>query len=481
MRIARAALVAWAVLGVGGRAHAGDLLETYEIALRSDPQMAGAEANHLARRESVPQARAALLPRVNGSASISRTDNRSTSFTTSPDPEDPGGTVFGESESRSENTNRSVGVSLSQSIYDHANWTRLRAARVRESQADLELEALADELIVRTADTYFAALTAGEELAAARSQEVAIARQLDQAEVRMRAGLATITDVHEARAALEGARASAIVAESAASDAEEALAEIIGRPAGRLEVLRDDYLPTAPVPADEQAWVAQARRSNPELLAAARGLEASDVEVATARAGHYPRLSATASYNRGVSTGSSSSNGVDFPANGENDGATVTLQLEVPIFSGGSVRSGVRQAMYVRDATRQQLERQRRAVARQVRRAYRAVVSGIGEIAARRAALASARSAYAASEAGLGAGTRTVVEVLITQQNLFEARRAYAGARHAHLVNTLRLKQAAGSISIEDLRAVNALLVAAPAPGAAAAGTGTGGARDAVR
>lgn len=477
----RAVVVAGVALLVARPARAGDLLDVYRLALRSDPQLAGAESNLLARREGVPQALSALLPRLAGSASISHTRNTSTSFGTNPDPDDPGETVFGESESSSGNTNRSLGLSLSQSIYDHGSWMRLRSARLRASQADVEMEAVADELIVRTADAYFSALTAGEDLAAARAQEVAIGRQLDQAEERMRAGLATVTDVHEARAALDGARAQTILAESAAADAGEALAEIIGRPPGPLEVLRADFEPAAPVPAEEEAWVDRAMRANPELRAAARGMEAADADVAAAWSGHYPRLSATASYNRSVSSGSSTSNGVDFPSNGENGGTTVTLTLELPLFAGGSVRSGVRQATYARDANRHQVERQRRALARRARRAYRDVVAGIGEIAARRAAVASAESAYAASEAGLAVGTRTIVEVLITQQNLFAARRAYAGARHEVLVNSLRLEQAAGSLSVDDLRAVNDLLVAAPAAGAAAAARpGTGGG-DAVR
>ncbi len=454
----------------GARAEAGDLLHAYELALRSDPQLAGAGANLLARRETLPQTRAALLPRLSGSASVSRTDSRSISFGTSPDPEDPGDTVFGESESSSSNTNRSIGLSLSQSIYDHGNWTRLRAARVRVSQADLEYEAVADQLIVRTADAYFAALTAIQGLASARAQEVAIKRQLDQAEYRLEAGMSNINDVHEARAAHDSARAAVILAGTALEDANEALAEITGEPPTRLAGLREDYRPAAPIPADQEAWVAQAMRFNPQIRAAVLGLDATDHEVATARAGHYPRLSASASYNLSTTSGSSSSNGVDFPSNGENDGTTITVQLELPIFAGGSVRSGVRQAVHAREATRHQLEQQRRAVARQTRRAYHAVVAGVSEIEARRAALVSARSAFAGSEAGLQVGTRTIVEVLITQQNLFAAQREYASARHTFLVNTLRLKQAAGSISMEDIRAVNALLTADPPAASARAG-----------
>jgi len=452
-------------------ADAGDLVQAYELARRSDPQLAGAASNLLASRESYPQARAVLLPQMSGTASLTRSYSGNTSFGTSPDPDEPGGTVFGESKSSSTNTNRSIGISLTQSIYDHANWTRLRAVRARNSQADFEYEAAAESLMVRTADAYFNVLTAIQSLASARAQTVAVKRQLDQAEHRLKAGMSSITDVHEARAAYDSARAGAIQAQTELDDAGEALAEITGQPLAQLKGLRADYVPTLPTPADENAWVEQALRFNPGIRAAERAALASEHDIATARAGHYPSLSATASYNRSTTKGEQTSNGVDFPANSQNDGATIALQLEVPIFSGGAVRSRVRQAIYGRDAIRQQLEQQRRAVRRQTRSAYRAVVAGISEIEARGAALVSARSAYDASEAGLEVGTRTIVEVLITQQNLFAAQREYASARHTFLVNTLRLKQAAGSISPEDIRAVNAMLTADAAPGASAAVT----------
>jgi outer membrane protein len=445
---------------VAGRdAVAEDLLDIYELALQGDPQLAGAGSNLLARRESVPQARAALLPHVNGSAAISRSDSRSSSSSTQ-DAESAAAIAPGKNRSSSVNTNRSISISLSQSIYDHGNWLRLRSARARVEQADREFEAVADQLIVRTAEAYFAALTAMQGLASARAQEIAIERQLDQADFRLRSGMSPITDVHDARAARDNARAAVILAENAVEDANQALAEMTGEPLTRLKALDENFQPAPPTPADEEAWVRQALRANPQLRAAERALDAADHEVGAARAGHYPRLSASASYNRSITGGSSTSNGIESPSDGENDGTTITLSLDLPIFSGGAVRSSVRQATYARDATSHQLEQQRRAIARQTRRAYHAVVSGISEIEARRAALVSARSAYEASEVGLQVGTRTIVEVLIAQQNLFTAEREYAGARHDFLVNTLRLKQAAGSISIDDLRAVNDLLTA---------------------
>jgi outer membrane protein len=203
--------------------------------------------------------------------------------------------------------------------------------------------------------------------------------------------------------------------------------------------------------------VQHALRYNPGLRAAELGVQASEHDIASARSGHYPRLSATASYNRSRTFASRASDGVDV-GDSENDNATISVQLDVPIFAGGAVRSRVRQAIHSNQATLAQLDQQRRAVGRQTRSVYRSVLAGIAEIEARGAALASAASAYEASEAGLEVGTRTIVEVLINQQNLFAAQREYANARHSFLVNTLRLKQATGQISVDDLRAVDALL-----------------------
>jgi outer membrane protein len=447
-----------------------DLVQAYDLALQSDPQLAAAESNRLATHETYPQARAALLPQINGSASVAHTRNRNTTFGSIPDPENPEETL-GQSTSSSSNTNGSVGLNLLQTIYDHSVWTRLRATRTRVSQADLQYDSEVDALMVRAADAYFNVLTAIETLAAARAQEVAVKRQLDQAQERFDGGLAPITDVYEARAAHDSARAGAIRAQVGLDDANEGLVEITGQPLRRLRGLAGDFRPALPVPADEEAWVQHALRFNPGLRAAELSVSASEDDIASARAGHYPRLSASASYNRSRTYGSSeASGGIDSPADSANEGATISLQLEVPIFAGGSVRSRVHQAMYNRDGAARRLEQQRRAVSRQTRSAYRAVQAGIAEIEARGAALSSARSAFAASEAGLEVGTRTIVEVLITQQNLFSAQRDHAIARHSFLVNMLRLRQTAGSVSREDIRGINALLTvdAESALGAAA-------------
>src|SRR5690606_5156852 len=141
-----------------------------------------------------------------------------------------------------------------------------------------------------------------------------------------------------------------------------------------------------------------------------------------------------------------------------SEGHGIGLTLNVPIFAGGATQSRVRQAIAGRDIARDQLEQGRRAIERNTRYAYQALVAGISEVEARRLALVSAQSAYEASQVGLEVGTRTVIDVLINQQNLFSARQAYATAKYNYLRNRLRLEQAAGTVDAATVQDVNRLL-----------------------
>lgn len=443
--------------GIAGSAHAADLMQAYELARQSDPQLSAAESRSLAQGEGVVQSRAALLPQLDGEVSWSRTETDTS-----------GSQAFGTvvqppSESTGETTSRGWGVSLRQSLYDHGNYTRLSAAKARAAQSEAEYKAAQDALIVRVAEAYFNVLTAIETLASSRAEERSVKRQLDQAEKRLEVGLAPITDVHEARARYDTARANTIAAANALDDAREALAEITGQPMGGLQGLPADYKPADPSDLLSQDWVAVAMENNPSLLARELALTAAEKDVATARTGHLPSLGLTASYTDGNSYGFSRE---IFPApdyssfRNDSERTTVGVTLSVPLFAGGATQSGVRQALHLRDAVADDLEAERRAVVRSTRNAVRSLAAGAAEVEARRQSVISAQAAYEASEAGLEVGTRTIVDVLISQQALYQAQREYAQSRHAFLVNTLRLKQAAGTISLEDLQAVNRVLVA---------------------
>ena len=460
----RPLVLALLAAGYAANASAADLLQAYELARSSDPQLAVAEARAAAAEAQVSQARAALLPQISAQASLTDSEGDNTSFGAfpAPTPTNPDAVGFGPNVNSSDTRNRRYGLNLSQSLYDHADYTRLRAAKAQAAQAEAQRLAAEQALGTRVATAYFNALTAIEALASARAQEAAAKRQLDQAETRLEVGLAPITDVHEARASYDGARANAIAAATQLDDAREALAEITGQDMGALRGLAADYQPRLDDTEGLQAWVDKALADNPLLQAAALALDAAEANVATARAGHLPTLTLSGGYNDsatwGTATSTNPAGSVTFPSDNLNDGSNVGITLNVPIFSGGAVRAGVRSALANRDAAAEQLEQERRGVTRQTRNAYRSLAAGAAEVEARRLAVVSAKAALEAGEAGLEVGTRTVVDVLLAQQTLFAAQTQFAQARHNFLVNELSLKQAAGTLSPADIEAVNRLL-----------------------
>jgi len=460
--------LALALLPVAG-AHAEDLLQAYELARAGDPQLAIAESNRLITREGAVQARAALLPTVGASASYNRskTTGPGREQITTVDPvtgEPTFETITGNSETNS--YSRRYGLNVDQVLFDMGALSRLRSERTLSRAADFTLESAGDSLITRTSKAYFDVLVAIETLAAAEAQETALKKQFDFASKRLEVGLAPITDVHEARAQYDSARANTIVVRNALADAYNALAEITGVPVRDLQALPDDFQPQLPAEGDAEHWVATALASNPALQAAELQAQASDYAVDTARAGHLPTLSFGGSYGKNTSWGDntfSSSNppfSATFPIGNESRGPSFGVTLNVPIYAGGAIQSRVRQAIARRDIAQDQVVQQKRALERNTLGAYQTLVAGISEVEARRLALVSAQSAYEASQVGLEVGTRTVIDVLLNQQNLFDAQRAYALAKYNYLQNRLLLEQAAGTLDVGDVQEVNRLLTA---------------------
>jgi outer membrane protein len=447
------ALVAAIVLPA--TASAADLLQTYELARAGDPQFSAAESSRLATREGAVQARAAMLPQIGGEASYTESDTDSA-----------GNQVFGSvlfpSNTTQDSTTRQFGLSVDQMVYDRANFTRLKSQRALSQASDFQLEAAGDNLVTRTSAAYFNVLVQLETLAAAEAAETALQKQFDYASKRLEVGLAPITDVHEARAQFDTARANTIVARNAVEDAYQALAEITGEPVRDLKGLPQDFQPQLPATEGVDAWVQTAIDNNPALKAKEFQVQSTAANVETARAGHWPTLYFGGSYGDRTTDGSSTNNldqsVTDF--DNESQSRSLGLTLRVPIFAGGATQSQVRQAIAQRDVASDELEQQKRALERNTRNSYQTLVAGISEVEARRLALFSAQSAYDASQVGLEVGTRTVLDVLNNQNNLFTAQRAYALARYNYLQNRLLLEQAAGTLDIDDVQEINRLLTA---------------------
>ena len=435
--MSRRPLVLALALALPAAANATDLMQTYELARTGDPQLSIAESTRLFDKEGAVQARAALLPQITGSAGYE--------LTHSSRPGDPTG----------DGKSRTYGASVSQTIFDWSRIANLRGQRAISQAADYDLASANNLLITRTSAAYFNVLIGIESLAAAETNEAASKKQFDYAQKRLDVGLAPITDVHEARAQYDSARANTILARNALDDSYRALAEITGQPISGLKGLPDDFRPELPPEQNAQAWVDRALEQNPDLKSAEYSLESAQHGVSSARAGHYPTLNFRGGYSNGTDWDS-----VPGTLSRDGEGYNWGVTLTVPIFSGGATQSGVRQALAQRDRAADGLEQTRRALVRNTSNSYQALVAGVTEVEARRLAVVSAQSALDASQVGLEVGTRTVLDVLQNQRTLFQAQVEYAQARYNFLQNRLLLEQAAGTLDGADVQDVNRLLTA---------------------
>jgi outer membrane protein len=408
-----------------------DLLDIYRQAQVEDRQLRAAAAELDAVREAIPQARAARLPQILLGGDITQNyQNRdglgSDNFTSS-----------------------RLGLSLAQSLFDRAAWLRQGQASKQVQQAEVSFTFEEQNLILRTAQTYFAVLNALADLDAVRADKEAIGRQLEQTKQRFEVGLIAITDVHEAQARYDRVLSDEILSRNAVDSARESLRVLTGNHHPELAGLADDVPLVEPQPARMEEWVVAAERDNLALLAARYGIDVAREEIEVRRAGHYPTVDLVAAY---ADSNTNSEFGSDL------DAGSVGVELNLPLYTGGLVQSRTREAAARLVQASEQLEQTRRGVEQQTRDAYRSVIASIAVVEALQQAVVSTQSALDATEAGFEVGTRTVVDVLDAQRDLFQAQRDYSVARHAYIVSTLALKQAVGSLGVADLEQANRLL-----------------------
>ena len=247
--------------------------------------------------------------------------------------------------------------------------------------------------------------------------------------------------------------AEEIAADNQLTTALEVLRELTGTYPQMLNALRDQVPLEMPQPADMEHWVSTALASNPLIAAAEFASDAARAEISRQRSGHFPTLNAVGTYIN------SSDNGSRFGSGGlDAEDTILALEFNLPIFEGGLVQSRVRESQARYRQAQELLEQQRRAVVRQTRDAYLGVEAAISRVKALNAALVSNDSALEATELGYEVGTRTSVDVLDAQRELYRAKRNLATSRYQYLLNLLTLQQGAGTLDEGDLERVNSWL-----------------------
>jgi outer membrane protein len=429
-----------AVLGLAGASPcvAEDLIEIYDLAVQSDPVLKEAEQSLYATREVKPQAKALLLPSfgIVGDTAYQNVKSRGRSAAGRFDRSDS----FGD---------RSASAVLNQTVYNRGDWISLEKTDNVIAQAEAGYRDSEIGLMVRTTQAYFDVLRAADLVRVNEALVRANERQLEQSKQRFEVGLVAITDVNESQAAYDRTRADLINAQNALDNKWEALRQIVGPVSVPLARLGEKLPLSPPEPNDIEKWVETALTNNYGVVAAQEAVAAAKKQIEIERSGHYPSLDLQAGYNLARS---------DAELNTDTDTAYVSLQLTVPIYQGGAVTSRTRQAGYDLGAAQERLDQRRREVVNNVKNAFRGILSSISDVKARQAAIVSARSALESTQAGLEVGTRTQVDVLNAQRNLFQAEFDYLNARYGYIINGLLLHQATSTLTRDVLAKGNAWL-----------------------
>lgn len=441
-RTSHVKVLLWAMmaLALATPAQAINLIEVYEQAVTNDATFQAAGAANRAAQEATPQARADLLPSVTGSVSaegneaLVRQRNNIT---------------FGSG--RSNFNSHNYNFQLVQPIYRRDRWIALDQAEVQVDQADAAFAFERQALMLRSAERYFDVLRAADTLTFAIAEQEAFGQQLEQSQQRFEVGLIAITDVEEAKAGFDLARAQVILAENALDNSREALREVTGIYHELVSALGSAVPLEMPVPNDIDRWTETALTQNLELVGQRYQADNARMEIQRQESNHVPTLDLVGNFGRNVSNGG---------VNGGSDVSSRSLgiQLNIPIYSGGAVVSRTRQSRHQYQQELDQMEQVRRAVQRQTRDAFLGVRSGISRVEALGQAVKSNQAAAEAIEAGFQVGTRTTVDVLNAQRDLFGARRDFAESRYDYIIDTLTLKQAAGILEENDLRLINSWL-----------------------
>lgn len=407
--------------------YAGALADLYNLALSNDPQLKAAEATYLAGQEAIPQGRAGLLPQINADGSYTHTDSGALSQSAK---------------------NRAWQVSLVQPVFDTTRWFGFQKSKVISEQARVQFDLAQQQLIQRSVNAYLGVLNAMSALDTAQAQERALQRRLDQVNAQFDVGLIAITDVQEAQASFDNAVVQRIDSEGALANSYEALSRLAGQSFDTVDPLRKDYPIEALSPSDPAAWLEKARTGNLSLKLSKLGVESSRRDSQIARSGHHPKVNLEAAYGYSEN---------EFqPASGQwDDNSQVALTFSVPLFSGGATRSKVREAEQGLYAAQFNREDQYRAVTEQTRSLLRDLQTSVQSVKARLQSIKSRETALRATEEGFNVGTRNVVDVLQAEQALYQARLDYANARFNHISTLFRFKLQLGTLSPDDLLALD--------------------------
>ena len=425
---------------------ADTLNDIYESALLNDPVLRAARASFNAERETKNIARGALLPQlaISGDYTESEINDNPPSVST--------GLI--------DTNTTTYGVSLSQAFFDMPSWYSFKSGKALSDSAQAQFSADQQSLIIRVSEAYFNVLRAYDNLQTRSAEQRAIQRQLEQTRERFEVGLLPVTDVHEAQAVFDDAAVNSLEARGALNIAFEGLQVLTGRDHEALAGLTETFMATNPEPLSNQEWVDFAIGNNFQLKVAELGKDAAYNSAKAAAAARLPKITGRASYYETDADSIIYTDGISSagPIETQQDGHSFVVSVTMPIWMGGSVDAKRRQAKQRSIASKEGYTATKRNVIQASRSLHQLVLTNTARVKARKQSITSADSALQATQAGYEVGTRNIVDVLVAQRSVYQARRSYANARYDYILSMMRLKEVAGQLAPDDIYQLNGWL-----------------------
>jgi len=447
-----------------------DLIQLYQEAAFSDPVLNAARFNYQASKELYWQGLSLLLPQANATPTSTRYYQHGANSTTVSS--SPGNSrVFDQ---------KSYTVTLTQPVFNVSALEAFKQGDLNTKIADMRFYLAQQDLIIRVSQAYFDALTSQDNVELYRNKKGLIKQQLDIAQAKFDAGLATIVDVNTAQAALDLANSQEIAAQADLIVKRGVLEQLVGRPVGPLKplvkeakidgVLKDPRSKTKDakgIPIAESVnpqlppgqtlddWINQAEAANFSVLAGQLTVSLAESTYRAAQALNYPSVNfvGTSGYNTSNGTPNSYT-----PSNTNVYNNTIALQMTIPLVSGGFSSSVIRQNAALVDQAKANYDNARRTAAQSTRTAFTGFYGGLASVKAFEAAERSSSSALESSKLGFQVGTLINIDVLIALDTLITTRSQLQQARYSTILNAIKLKAHAAALTDEDLISINSLL-----------------------
>ncbi len=426
-------VLACGLLMFSGSIWANNLLEIYQEAKQNDPQLQQKIASLAATEELRPQAKSAIMPSISADYSITNTNQKQDYSTPT------------EVHADNRYGNKGLTVSVKLPLYDYRVFSAMEQAGINISQAEFDLKTAEQDLIVRVVSAYLDVLAAQDSVEFAEAEKRAINRQLEQSQKRHEFGQIAATGVYEVQARYDSSVAQEIMANNMRRNKLEVLREITGQYYEKIQPMGGELILKEPQPNNVEYWTTQAMQQNPQVISMLKIAELAKETINYKKAGHYPSVNLAGSYQQ---------KDEDGYLDGDSSTNSFAISVSIPIYSGGAISSSIREAKNNHTKAMEAVEQTRRSSYRQIKDAFWGISANISRIKALKQARKSSEIALEATEAGYEVGTRTVVDVMNAQTELHRSQRDLKQSNYSYILNHLLLRQAAGIVSLKDLKSI---------------------------